>query len=931
MNSAGTDPTELGRYRILGRIASGGMADVFVGCIKGEAGFERVVAVKRMAPELAEDEEFVAMFLDEAKLAARIRSAHVVQTLDLGRAADGLPYLVMDLVVGASASRLIRGAARQSSEVPPDVAVGILVDACRGLHDAHEAKNRDGTPLGIVHRDVSPHNILVGEDGLTKVADFGIARALGTSSDATRDVLRGKVAYFSPEQARGEALDRRSDVFALGVVAWELLTGERLFRADNPLRSLDHVLNKEIPRADAVREAIPVELATAVARALEREPDDRYATASDFEVALTDAAQASGLQLHPSCVAGFLELCCAADLQHIGTLLRARTSRVGNPLGGPTFAEEAAAPLAETETEVDSPSATIESTTEPIPLFPELASSPPAPPPDEASVEVPDEPGDEPDAGYGTEPSSATRRRVLFMALALIPLAGLGALVATSSDTAKPAAQSAPAAQSVTKGPPSPPSSRDRLRVGTTFFASIPSSHLAPGLFWKLVEPSPNGVKASFLRRIPTVENGGAAILPGGRFEVRWQLLPSLRWSDGTPVRAEDLVMSHRLEPSTHTLEARVSGDDTAVFVWSDHWAKAVEGFEPFPSSVFEPLLASGGREAARSHRATNATPGLGPYRVVDVQIGKHMVIEANPHFAGPPPSIPRVELHCSKDTARLVRQFEAGEIDLIVPNSITVEQAEDLRQRRPDAVHIRPSRHYALLYPDVSHPLLSSVEARQALMTAIDRVALSKHVYGRADLVAHCPVLGLGPGAVKTYAFDGDQAKADLRRLGLAGASLPLYHTKWTVDVKIATLIEEQLEASGVSIERREVARASELVRERRHGGLVLHSLREVGPEVVAAHFNLPELGADYDRTVRHSGFDDWTASLLDREERAIDPVRRAQLRRDLWRAYADRLPVLPLVFLLERVVVDPALRGWDGNPSQPFGAELERWYFVR
>ena len=130
------------------------MADVFVGCIKGEAGFERAVAVKRMASNLAEDAEFVSMFLEEAKLAARIRSAHVVQTLDLGRGADGVPYLIMDLVVGASVARVMKSAARQTLEIPLGVALTILMDACRGLHDAHEAKRRDGTPLGMVHRDV---------------------------------------------------------------------------------------------------------------------------------------------------------------------------------------------------------------------------------------------------------------------------------------------------------------------------------------------------------------------------------------------------------------------------------------------------------------------------------------------------------------------------------------------------------------------------------------------------------------------------------------------------------------------------------------------------------------------------------------------------------------------------------------------------------
>jgi serine/threonine-protein kinase len=903
------------------------MADVFVGCMKGEAGFERVVAVKCMAPGLAEDEEFVTMFLYEARLAAQIRSAYVVQTLDLGRGADGTPYLVMDLVVGASAARVLRGASKRSVPMPPEVAVGILVNACRGLQDAHEATARDGSPLGIVHRDVSPHNILVGEDGLAKVADFGIARALGTSGELTRDPLRGKVAYFSPEQARGEPLDRRSDVFSLGIVAWELLTGVRLFRTDDQLKTLDRVLHEPIPRVDTLRDAVPSGLADVVARALERDPNDRYATALEFEAALCDVAQASGLPLHPSNVAAFLADCCANDLKHIRALLLRRRSSVGSAVVQPSESSgmNTMDRWARTKTDVEPGSLSLEPSTEPFPLKGRGAPTPSA---DSVQPELP-----QPEP-LGPVADAKTRRpgrllallgvSSLVVVLVLLGLWGKGGKGGTADEPQ--------AAQSAVTGPPPPPSSRDLLRVGTTFFHSIPSSHLAPALFWSLVELGPEDrPKASFVRQVPTLDNGLASILPGGKFEVRWQLLPRLRWSDGSPLRPDDLVMSHRLLPSSQALEARAEGEDTAVFLWSDHWASAVEGFEPFPASVYEPLMAAGGRDAAWEYRKAQPTPGLGPYRVIEVQIGERMVIEANPHFAGPPPSIRRVELHCSKDTARLVEKFEGAELDLIVPNSITVEQAEELKKRRPDAVHMRPSRHYVLLQPDILHPPLASVEARQALMTAIDRVALSQTIFRRSDLVAHSPVIGLGPGAVKTYSFDGKKAAAEVARLKLGDASLPLFHTHWTMDVQIAELLRDQLVAAGMKIELRPVKHASELFRKGRHGGLVLYSLRDAGPEDVAAHFNLPVIGADYDRSVRHSGFDDWTASLLDRQERAIDPLRRAQLMQELWIAFAERLPVLPLTFLLERVVVDPSLRGWEGAPSQRFGTDIERWYFVR
>lgn len=895
----------MGRYRLLGRIASGGMADVYAGCVKGEAGFERVVAIKRMATALAQDEEFVTMFLHEAKLAAQIRSAHVVQTLDLGRGDDGTPYLVMDLVVGASVAKLAKRAAERSLQVPVDVAVSVLLDTCQGLHDAHEATARDGTPLGIVHRDVSPHNILVGEDGLARVADFGIARALDSSAEGTRDHLRGKLAYFSPEQARGETLDRRSDVFSLGIVAWEILTGERLFRSEHPVRTLTRVMTDPIERVDTLRTDVPEQVATVVERALEREIAKRYPSAADLASALRKAAIEAGLQPHTSAVSAFLATCCAYELDHIGALLRTRTSWVTGS-SEPLALEPLDGVDRSTTTAPDvEPPSTTERTTRPFHLVQSHADPAPA----------------------GVSKFRGTRTAVGLV------VAFVTALILVLSFWPKaPTATQEPPASMAVQGPPPPPSNRDLLRVGTSFFHAIPTTHLAPAIFWSIVEASPDGrVKASFVRQVPTLENGMARILPGGKLEVRWELLPGLRWSDGSPVRSDDLLMSHKLLPSARAIEARRVDETTAVFVWSDHWAEAVQGFEPYPSSVLDSHVLKGGPEAAREIRRTQPTPGLGPYRVTEARIGEHMIIEANPHFAGPPPSISRIELRCAQNSAQLVDAFERGDLDLIVPNSITVDQAETLRQKRPEAVHMRVSPHYVLVQPDISHPLLASVEARQALLTAVDRMKLTREIYGRTDLVAHCPVVGLGPGAVATYSFDRAKASSEFERLKLAGASLPLYHSTWSMDVRIANLVRDDLQAAGLTITLQPVERVSELFRKGRHGGLALYSLRDLGPETVAGHFNLPSLGADYDRSVRHSGFDDSVASLLDREERAMDPLRRAQLLQELWIAYAERLPTLPLAFLLERVVVDPHLRGWDGNPSQRFGADIERWYFVQ
>ncbi len=289
-------PRRMGRYELLFRIASGGMAEVYAARVVGEGGFEKLVAVKRMLPTLAEDEEFVQMFLDEARVAANISNAHVVQTLDLGRDSTGALYIVMDLVVGVTLSRILKEAAKVRRAVPVGMAVELLAQAASGLHAAHDATTPIGEPLHIVHRDVSPQNILVGVDGRVRITDFGVARAVARATQTQAGRIKGKFAYCSPEQLRGSEVDRRADVFALGVVAWETLAGQRLFVADHPLAIMERVQNMPILPVCQVRSRVPESVSAVIDRALERDPDGRFPTAGAFATELRRAARDAGLE-----------------------------------------------------------------------------------------------------------------------------------------------------------------------------------------------------------------------------------------------------------------------------------------------------------------------------------------------------------------------------------------------------------------------------------------------------------------------------------------------------------------------------------------------------------------------------------------------------------------------------------------------------------
>ena len=241
----------VGRYALYEAIAAGGMATVHYGRLLGPVGFSRTVAIKRLHTQFARDPEFVSMFLDEARLAARIRHPNVVPTLDVV-ATDGELFLVMEYVPGESLAKLVRTAAGLGTVIPPRIVSAIVCGLLRGLHAAHEATNERGEPLGIVHRDVSPQNVLVGIDGQSRVLDFGVAKAAGRLQTTRDGKLKGKLAYMSPEQLRGKAIDRRTDVFAASTVLWEALSGRRLFRGDNEGAIITKILDGSIEPPSSV-------------------------------------------------------------------------------------------------------------------------------------------------------------------------------------------------------------------------------------------------------------------------------------------------------------------------------------------------------------------------------------------------------------------------------------------------------------------------------------------------------------------------------------------------------------------------------------------------------------------------------------------------------------------------------------------------------
>jgi serine/threonine-protein kinase len=299
-------PERVGRYRVLGELGTGGMGFLYLARAEGPGGFERLLAIKMLLPHLCRNKSFVDMFLDEARITAMIHHPNVVQTFEVGEH-EGQYFLAMDYVSGETLASMLTHTWKVGRPFPRDLGAYVIMCAAEGLHAAHELRDMDGRAKSVVHRDVSPQNVLIGYDGIVRVVDFGIAKAADRLSHTGTGVRKGKAAYMSPEQIRTEAVDRRADVFALGICLWETTVGKRLFKAHNDFATIDRVMRKVIPSPKRFHPDFPAELEHILFKALERDVERRYqsarAMADDLRAFLASRANLVG----PTALAGLMD------------------------------------------------------------------------------------------------------------------------------------------------------------------------------------------------------------------------------------------------------------------------------------------------------------------------------------------------------------------------------------------------------------------------------------------------------------------------------------------------------------------------------------------------------------------------------------------------------------------------------------------------
>jgi serine/threonine-protein kinase len=297
------------RYRITERVAAGGMAEVFRGVAESMAGFKKNIAIKRILPSLTKNKKFVAMFLDEARLSLSLQHANVVQVFDIGHSEDTY-FIVMEYVDGVDLKALLDWRRRINKRIPIAHTLYLVMEICKGLSYAHELVNPEtGAPLGIVHRDISPPNVLISKQGEIKVVDFGLAKATSQVEITDPGVVKGKMSYLSPEAARGEEVDHKADIFAVGILLYEMLTGKRLFYGETDYQTVELVRNAKIPPIKPQNPQVEPELEDIVRKALARRKEDRQQSATDLQDALAQYSYSRGLKVISRDIAELVRQC----------------------------------------------------------------------------------------------------------------------------------------------------------------------------------------------------------------------------------------------------------------------------------------------------------------------------------------------------------------------------------------------------------------------------------------------------------------------------------------------------------------------------------------------------------------------------------------------------------------------------------------------
>ena len=293
-------------YQILGKLATGGMAEIFLARGASAVGVERYVVLKRILRERASDVELVKMFLDEARLASQLQHPNIAPVYDIGKLGESY-FFTMEYVHGETVRAILQRAHALRQSIPIPCVMSVIAGAAAGLHHAHERNGIDGKPLGIVHRDVSPSNLMVSFEGSVKVVDFGVAKAANRVQETRSGTVKGKISYLSPEQCRGHDLDRRSDLFSLGIVMWEMLAGRRLYRHDSDFENMSAIVQDMPPRPSTLRADVPAEVEAIAMRLLAKSRDDRFATADELLQHVEHAAMRAGTIISVSTLARYMK------------------------------------------------------------------------------------------------------------------------------------------------------------------------------------------------------------------------------------------------------------------------------------------------------------------------------------------------------------------------------------------------------------------------------------------------------------------------------------------------------------------------------------------------------------------------------------------------------------------------------------------------
>ncbi len=324
------------RYRVIEKIDVGGMAEVWKGCASSIETFEKLVAIKRVLPSLVKNKKFMAMFLDEARLALHLNHTNIVQTFDVGRSQTGY-FIVMEWVDGANLKKLLEIASRHHFTFPIEQALFVAIEVCKGLSHAHERTDRLGNPLNIVHRDVSPPNVLISREGEVKLVDFGLARAASQLTLTDPGVVKGKFGYLCPEAARGKKVGQGADIFATGVILWEALAGRRLFLGENDLETVKQVRSAQIPSLAAFNPKVDADLEHILAKALAREPEDRFQSSEEFGHALSKYLFRNQLMVTSYDLAITVRKLLKCDNDHHTEPVQVERPEVATPVDRPTF------------------------------------------------------------------------------------------------------------------------------------------------------------------------------------------------------------------------------------------------------------------------------------------------------------------------------------------------------------------------------------------------------------------------------------------------------------------------------------------------------------------------------------------------------------------------------------------------------------------